>query len=85
MINLDIILIGFRNYINSFINQLANIDELKIKDDLKNINKFLPENDLIQISPFMLKAQKFLERQTKNSLELESYKTFDYFIRSFYG
>ena len=85
MINLDIILISFRNYINSFINQLANIDKLKIKDDLKNNNKFLPENDLIQISPFMLKAQKFLERQTKNSLELESYKTFDYFIRSFYG
>tara|TARA_A100001035_G_C27718566_1_gene470706 strand:- start:472 stop:750 length:279 start_codon:yes stop_codon:yes gene_type:complete len=85
MNNIHKMSIIFRNQLNPVINQLINILQFKINDDLKNIYKFLPENHLIQISPYISKAKNFLRREAKISLELVSDKTIEYFIRLFYG
>ena len=69
----------------SAINQLANILQFKINYDLKNIYKFIAENNLIQISSYISKAKKFLGQEAEISIELIPDKTINYFIRSFYG
>ena len=75
----------FGNDINPAINQLTKIIQFKINVDFETIYQFIPDNDLVYISPFISKAKNFLEREAKISLELIPDKTIGYFIRLFYG